>query len=348
MIAEPSSAGDDAATFCRAILPRVSRTFAVGIGFLSGQLGKAVQVGYLMCRIADTIEDDAHSAPSERVVLLDHFLECFDDERVPAAFAKATELIQCNAAYRELLDNTPLVFEVYRQFSRGTRVILRRWVAEMTHGMKKFVAKYPTGIRIATLDEFREYCYYVAGTVGHLLTDLWKEHSVFVTRRVYDRLLVDCEAFGEALQTVNIIKDIAWDCEHENAVYVPADALREAGSSQDQLLARERLEQNLRAVEELIGLANRDLAASLDYLTTIPRPAVQIRVFCALPLLFAVATLRELRRSSAMLESGGGVKISRKEVKSLIYAGSAATISDRSLRWLADRVRDREFTLKFA
>lgn len=301
-----------------------------------------------MCRIADTIEDDALSPAAWRVTLLDQFMECFDDEHGALRFAEATAGINSDAANRELLSNTPAVMAVYRDLPRGTRAILKRWVGEVVHGMKKFVAKYPTGIRIGTLDEYREYCYYVAGTVGHLLTDLWQEHSVFVTPRVYDRLLVDCEAFGEALQTVNIIKDIAWDHEHENAVYVPADTLDAVGSSQELLLARERRVENRRAVGQLLGLANTDLAASLDYLTSIPTAAVPIRIFCALPLLFAIATVRELEQSSAMLESGGAVKITRKEVKSLIYAGAASTISDRSIRWLAERVRERPFTFKFA
>ncbi len=96
--------------------------------------------------------------------------------------------------------------------------------------------EHPGGIRVATIDEFRRYCYYVAGTVGHLLTELWHEHSYVVGRKTYERLLADCEAFGEALQTVNIVKDVAWDAEHENAIYVPTTLLQAAGSAHETLL----------------------------------------------------------------------------------------------------------------
>ena len=44
----------DAARFCTAILPAVSRTFALGIKVLPGALGQAVLDAYLLCRIADT------------------------------------------------------------------------------------------------------------------------------------------------------------------------------------------------------------------------------------------------------------------------------------------------------
>jgi phytoene/squalene synthetase len=47
---------------------------------------------------------------------------------------------------------------------------------------------------------------------------------------VYARLLEDCEPFGEALQSVNILKDIAWDAERENSIYVPSELLAAVGS----------------------------------------------------------------------------------------------------------------------
>jgi farnesyl-diphosphate farnesyltransferase len=59
--------------------------------------------------------------------------------------------------------------------------------------------------------------------------------------------------------------------------------------------------------------------------------------------LFAVATMREIERSEAMLVPGGNVKISRTEVKALIFAASTSTLTNYSLRWLVDRVRERPF-----
>ncbi|MFM8910391.1 MAG: hypothetical protein ACKOH8_07445, partial [Gemmatimonadota bacterium] len=44
----------EAARFGRAILPEVSRTFAISIKALPGTLGDAVCTAYLLCRIADT------------------------------------------------------------------------------------------------------------------------------------------------------------------------------------------------------------------------------------------------------------------------------------------------------
>ena len=43
--------------WARTVLPRVSRTFAINIRVLRGSLGDAVRTAYLMCRVADTLED---------------------------------------------------------------------------------------------------------------------------------------------------------------------------------------------------------------------------------------------------------------------------------------------------
>ncbi|MBC5798553.1 MAG: squalene/phytoene synthase family protein [Candidatus Eremiobacteraeota bacterium] len=338
----------EALDFARDIISRVSRTFAIGINVLPGDLGKAVLVGYLLCRIADTIEDDGAASAQRRQYLLARFLECFNDSGKATTFAAEASDIQADASYLELMNGTGLVFELLHSLPRGSAEIVERWTRELALGMSEFVGRYPAGIRIQTMPEYRRYCYYVAGTVGHLLTDLWLFHSPQVRPRDHARLLVNCEAFGEALQTINILKDIAWDIEHENAAYVPEDLLRARGSSHQTILHGDWRVQNREALAVLTQLAREDMRKSLDYFNAIPRMALQIRLFCLLPILFAVATLREIERSTAMLQSGGNVKISRAEVRSLILAGSVSTISNKTTRWLVSKTSRQRFGLGLA
>jgi len=334
--------------FSRGIISRVSRTFAIGIAVLPGDLGKAVLVGYLLCRIADTIEDDGAATAARRQELLARFLECFDEPSKAEQFAAEASDIQADASYLELMRGTKLVFQLHRSLPKKSADIVEKWTRELTLGMSEFVGRYPTGIRIQTMPEYRRYCYYVAGTVGHLLTDLWHCHSSLVSDRDYERLLVNCEAFGEALQTINILKDIAWDIEHENAAYIPEELLRARGSSHQTILHGDWRVQNREALVALVQLAKEDIHKSLDYFNAIPKMALQIRLFCLLPILFAVATLREIERSTAMLQSGGAVKISRAEVRSLILAGSVSTISNKTTRWLVSTTSRQRFKLGLA
>ena len=334
----------DAERASRLILPRVSRTFALGIKMLPPRLEAPVRIGYLLCRIADTIEDDLAVAPERKAHLLDEFLACFDDERAASEYGLCIAELSANDDYLELVAGTANVFATFRTLDAPTRAILRRWITEMVGGMRGFVLRHRNGIRIATLDELRQYCYFVAGTVGHLLTELWREHSAPIRNGTYARLLQDCEAFGEALQTINILKDVAWDAEQENAIYIPADLLAAHGSSHDAILRDDLRAANRAAMAPVIELAQNDVERALRYIEALPATAMRIRLFCVLPVLFAVATMRELEHSDAMLVPGGCVKIGRAEVRALVVAGSTSTLTNRTLRWLVERVRKRPFT----
>ncbi|MBL0938691.1 MAG: phytoene/squalene synthase family protein [Gemmatimonadaceae bacterium] len=341
-------ARQDAARFCTAILPAVSRTFALGIKVLPGDLGQAVLDAYLLCRIADTVEDAPGIDPDIKAALFDDFLAAFDDREALDRFNAGVQQLPGELAHLTLTQNTPLVLAHFAALPEGTRGVVRKWVTEMAVGMRKFVLLYPNGIRIQTIAEYQEYCYYVAGTVGYMLTDLWHEHSPSIGPKRYAILRERCRAFAEALQTVNILKDVAVDAEQENSVYVPEELLQAHGSTQSRILAPELIASNREALSQLIKLAWHDLEEALIYLLDIPRRAVSIRLFCILPLLLAYATLRDLVQSTAMLKPGGAVKISRREVKSLLMAGSMLVMSNSGVRWLVARVRRRSFELGIA
>lgn len=331
--------------FSHEILPAVSRTFALSIRVLPGALGQAVNCAYLLCRIADTIEDEPALPAAEKAALFDRLLECFDDPARADRFPTLIGRITGEPAHLRLVRHADLVFVVFRQLPPVTRAHIQRWVTEMATGMRKFVLLYPHGIRIQSLDEYREYCYYVAGTVGYLLTDLWHEHAPSIAAREYAALRERSRSFAEALQTVNILKDVARDAEHENSIYIPERLLAEHGSSHAAILAAERVDATRAALASLIELAWKDLEHAKDYLLLIPRRAVAIRLFCALPLLFAYATLRDLTRSPAALARREVVKISRAEVKSLIVLAVVGILSNRMLDGLAERARRRPVTL---
>ncbi|ABW28660.1 phytoene/squalene synthase family protein [Acaryochloris marina] len=329
--------------FCQEILPQVSRTFALSIRFLPGNLGRAVLCGYLLARIADTIEDDPVATVESKIRLLDKFLACFDDPAQADIFPQVVGTLEGETAHLHLVENTHLVFALFRSLPAKSQQTLQHWITEMVQGMQKFVKLHAQGIRIKTLEEYQEYCYYVAGTVGYLLTDLWFEHSPSVDFATYHTLRQTCAAFGEGLQTVNILKDIAWDAEHENSIYVPQDALESHGSSHEKLLDPEFLTQNHAAITSLVELAWSDLDKAAQYLMEVPRSAIPIRLFCILPLVFAYATLRDITGSTAMLKSGGNIKISRAEVKSLIMVGPFTVLSNFTIRRLIDQVRQQPF-----
>lgn len=340
-MAQSESEAQRANAFCREILPTVSRTFALSIRFLPGKLGAAVRCSYLICRIADTIEDDTELAATAKASLLDQLALSFDDPDAARRLAELASSLHGEPAYLRLIQHSDLVFAAFRDLAPHTREHVRRWVGEMIAGMRKFVLAYPQGVRIQSVEEYKEYCYYVAGTVGYLLTDLWYEHSPSIGAREHAYLRERCRNFAEALQTVNILKDVARDAERENAIYIPEELLQAHGSAQATILAPDRACENRAAIAALIQLAWRDLDHATAYVLAIPRRAVAIRFSCTLPLLFAYATLRDLARGPAASPRTDVVKISRSEVKSLTLLSMLGILSNRALSALVKRTRTR-------
>lgn len=327
--------------FSKKIISSVSRTFAISIKLLPGALGNAVITAYLLCRIADTIEDDNTTPANTRQQLLIAFTECYPNPDKIRQFTEELSCIGGDSAYLELLKGAPMVFEELDALPKQSADIVWRWTKTMALGMREFLQNYPGGIYIKTMEELRRYCYFVAGTVGHMLTELFYAHSRLISKANYEDLLGNCEAFAEALQLVNILKDIAWDFEHENEVFIPEEILTRFGSSQRDIINKDYRPRNFQALQVLIATASQNLDKAFTYIYTLPRMAMAIRLFCLVPVMLAVATLRELQSSQAMLQKGGGVKISRKEVKKIIAACILALASNTLISKLRKRIQEK-------
>ena len=100
--------------FARDVLPAVSRTFALSIRMLPGALGRAVLAAYLLCRIADTLEDEPTLPAKDKAVLLDELARCFEDSTAADAFPSLVEKLTGEAAHVRLAKNADLVFVLYR------------------------------------------------------------------------------------------------------------------------------------------------------------------------------------------------------------------------------------------
>src|ERR1700731_1720633 len=73
------------------ILPHVSRTFALTIPQLPPALRTAVASAYLLCRIADTIEDDPALSAAQTMAFLQSLRAAVSGSTEPAALARAIE-----------------------------------------------------------------------------------------------------------------------------------------------------------------------------------------------------------------------------------------------------------------
>ncbi len=327
--------------FCQAMLPLVSRTFAACIDLLPNPVDHQVLIAYLLCRIADTIEDTADLPPERKQVLLDAFARSLDDNGDNPADLPGT--FQQPDTPDELLARECLrVLRQYRDFPPTVRDAIRPWVQEMSRGMASFAVLHAQArpgnvVALASLADLDRYCYYVAGTVGHLLTDLFLLHTRSIDQPCYQRMKDLATGFGLGLQLVNIIKDVA-DDQQRGWSFVPHDLCREAGISPAELLAASKSNAAQVVMSRMISKAAGHLDQALDYCTAIPRSQYRLRLFCLTPLLFAVRTLHLAERDPRLLDPLHKVKITRKQVYRTILMSRLAAPSNGLVRWYYRRL----------
>ncbi|MDA3961770.1 MAG: squalene/phytoene synthase family protein [Planctomycetota bacterium] len=321
MIKRPSECEHSDEAFCRAMLPKVSRTFAACIGLLPPGLEFEVLIAYLLCRIADTAEDTETLSPETKRELLQHIAH-----QVSTAGTDASPLAATFAEPRnddELLTrDADRVFRAYAALDATRREAIRPWVVEMCDGMADFALAHPgaapgTVDALDDLSDLDRYCYYVAGTVGHLLTDLFALHHHRVTPRHVARMKKLATSFGLGLQLTNIIKDVA-DDRSRGWSFVPRRLCEALGTSPEHFLDSSDTPAAESVMATLIDKAQAHLDDARDYCLALPRSQYRIRIFCLTPLFFAVRTLALARRDPRLLDPNHKVKITRPEVKQTI------------------------------
>ncbi len=321
--------------FCKESLGEVSRTFARPIALLPPRLEVAVTLGYLLCRVADTVEDHVAVDASRRDELFALFLSVLERGADPRPFAEAFAEIEGEDAELALARALSRVMRVFSAQDEAVRRACVRWVSEMARGMSLYSHREAGECGVAalhTVSDLERYCYYVAGTVGHLLTDLFV-HEIGadpegpLTVSLRDR----AEGFASGLQLTNILKDVTDDFAR-GVSFVPQNECARHGFGVDRLLDPAVRERAHAAVAPLFDLARRRLDDALEYSLTIPAEHVQIRLFCLLPLWMAARTLVLARGNDAMFTPGAPVKISRSEVEALIAECVRLAADDAALR----------------
>ena len=208
-------------TYQARILPGVSRTFALTIPVLPDRLAEVVTNAYLLCRIADTIEDDTALTDGQKTEFHRRFLSVIKGREDSEAFGTSLAPLlsaQVLPDERDLVRNTASVVRSTHGFPEKERDALTRCLAIMCSGMPKFQRNRSLkGLR--DLKELGAYCYVVAGVVGEMLTDLFCAHcpELVKNRGELKQLAV---SFGQGLQMTNILKD-AWEDRRSGTCWLP-------------------------------------------------------------------------------------------------------------------------------
>ena len=318
------------------ILPHVSRTFALTIPQLPPRLKAAVTNAYLLCRIADTIEDEPALSPADTLALLEGFKAVVAGRGDAAALAADVEKRLSSrtlATERDLIVNMARVLNVTASLSPPQRSAIQRCVDLMCYGMPRFQSA--TSLEgLSRRTDLDEYCYYVAGVVGDMLTELFCEYSpdIAKNRAQLSRLAV---SFAQGLQMTNILKDV-WEDRSRGACWLPREVFTPHHVDLGGLSPETAGPGFDAGMSELIGVAHAHLRNALDYTLFIPAAETGIRRFCLWAIGLAVLTLQKIHNNPGFT-AGSQVKISRSAVSWTRFFANLSVRNDWLLRRLFAR-----------
>lgn len=278
------------------LLVESSRTFALNIPLLSEPARTQATLAYLILRIADTLEDGERWSAERRIEELMSFARLLV---APAAEDVAEFRARVLAdpptaqkSYVRLLERSPEVLAAFGALpveARGAIALYSRMTIE---GMASTLEQLdPLGrLALRDLEELRRYCYFVAGLVGELLTELFLQAEPAL-QSIAPKLRASARLFGEGLQLTNILKDRDADA-REGRVYLPPEV----------------------PPRQVLALARADLKAAASFTVALFEAGASkgLWAFAALPIRLAWATLDAVERS------GAGAKVPRTEIARIV------------------------------
>lgn len=345
--------GEDIDNYLDNIHGKVSRTFQAALEQLEAgtNIYQEVRDSYLLCRIADTVEDSNLIDGENKAELLESYSALIEDSfSGEAGYRDVAEWVrdvsdkiegyhindldedmeQIDGSHWSIVRNAHTSFSSYEQFDQESKKIVGESVQEMAEGMTGYV-QGEQGIRLESEEELFDYCHFAAGTVGELLTDLFARKADEPDK---DVLKENSEDYAQLLQRINIARDPVADLKEEDAIFIPEEYMEdlihekfseEVGEAVESDNVREEHEKLVESVEKVLESAENRADAAVEYVTEFSKEdSHNIRAYLETPLLLALATVDQTEPEDAF--TAHGLKISRQEVGKILT--SAGNISN--------------------
>lgn len=270
-------------------LDRVSRSFAFCIQQLQAPFQEEVGLSYLLFRVIDTIEDYQWSTDEAQNLAYDQFLDLLksNSNSLSEWIQKFPKEIKPDE--KALIEDSTFLINSYQSLSADKKEIIYRNLKNMSEGMKYFKPDFQNGTnkKIKTLAEFNTYCFFVAGIVGELLSELYKLDNPSFD---YEKNKLKSIHFGLFLQKINILKD----------------------QLEDQKFSRSWIHER----QEVLYSLKANAQNAFEYILDLPKIQDGYRLFCAWSFFLGLASLPYIEKS---WEEQKFSKISKLETLKLIH-----------------------------
>lgn len=261
--------------FCYAALHKVSRSFAVVIQNLPGELQDAVCVFYLLLRGLDSVEDDMNVPLEKKLELLRNF------HQLSTQTGFCLQNTGDTKDYQQLLENFHKVVAVYQRLKPNYRQVIDNITRLMGHGMADFAEK-----KVHTTADYDLYCHYVAGLVGIGLSGLFSA-SGFESPSLEQQKTI-ANSMGLFLQKTNIVRDYFEDIESGRMFWPEQVWAKYADKLEDYRKFPESAE-SVACLNHLVTDALQHVPDCIAYMKMLQHP--KVFRFCAIPQVMAMATM---------------------------------------------------------
>lgn len=309
--------------FCYAALNQVSRSFAVVIQQLPYELRDPVCVFYLVLRGLDSVEDDMTYAEDKRLPLLRTFHEkCRQD-------GWKIEGVGDSDDYRVLLANFNKVIKVFKSLKPEYQDVIANICEKMGNGMADYASR-----KVVTLNDYDDYCYYVAGLVGIGLSNLFYASSLESHELGENFELAN--SMGLLLQKTNISRDYYEDLTLGRSFW-PKEIWGKYTERLDELQKNPESLESLACINELVTDALQHVSNCIMYLNMIQDP--QVFRFCAIPQVMAMATLAKIYNNPDVFTEV--VKIRKGLAAKLMVETNSMEVVNKVMNKYVEQIRQK-------
>jgi farnesyl-diphosphate farnesyltransferase len=303
------------------LLREVSRSFYLTMRMLPRAVRRQISLAYLLARTTDTIADtELVDVPSRLAGLAALRERILGRNSAPLPLAPLRDG-QGSPAERVLLERSEESLRLLHDLSEDDRRLVRQVLDVIISGQELDLQRFGAAtadqiIALETEEDLHDYTYRVAGCVGEFWTEMCAAHLWPVSDLDRASLTRKGVRFGQGLQLVNILRDLPQDL-RKGRCYMPAQTLQTAGLTPRDLLSAQNEARFRPVFHQLLDVAEGHLAAGWEYIASLPKGQVRLRLGCAWPVLIGARTLRLLRHHN-ILDSSRRLKVNRPEVRRLI------------------------------
>lgn len=304
----------------------------------------AFSIAYLLCRYADTIADTALLPAPRRLYWVEKFPQLVRSNNTAEQEALAHELsgTSDNPYESALIAHLPACIAALNQIEDALKPYIYDVVTAVCEGMKIDLTTFPSDTAAAptafnTGEELALYCRLMGGKPGLFWSRLIV-HTTAVTLPK-ETFFEQGEKIGDALQIVNILRDLPKDIQHGRC-YFPRTDLHDYGLTPADLKLKKFSKKFAPIQKKWTHWGNKNLQHAAAYFGAIPKRAWQVRAAVAWPLLWTADTFAKLAQTPDLLNAKKRVKISRMRVYATLLVTPALLLSNRLFSlWMQHKLK---------